>query len=321
VQKNKDTQKIIFETPIHMSRCFFMLRIGITFFLTLAVLSSYAQYSLPKCYLLKKDKVKSVSVVRHTMPTTTVDGLVLKQEVQKPPMLIAKYFINKQGKPDSMYSISQGVAHRKEVFGYSKNQLTNWYTVNHKGDTITAITEEYLGKKEIRRVEKRNGQTTSISSIENGIVLRTYRKSNAMIFGFDSMSAEYNPATKQFRESYFNAGELTHQLLRTWYTNEGKDSFNQRFIQKRKEAGLMPSHNITLAVNKDGKMIIPDGTPFKSQFEALTYDATVKKYQSLESSVLTKFNDEVRSSESALSSRTFNQNVFREKFVYSYEYY
>lgn len=298
-----------------------MLRIGLTCFLSLTLLSAHAQYSLPTCDLLKKDKVKSISVVRHALPTTTVDGLVLKQEVPKPPMLIAKYFINKQGKPDSMYSISQGVAHRKEVFVYSKNQLSKRYTVNHKGDTITTITEEYLSKNKIKREEKRNGKTISISHVKDGIVVQSYRKSNTMIFGFDSMSAAYNSDLKQFRESYYNAGELTHELVRTWFTNEGKDSFNQHFIQLRKEAGLMPSHNISLAVDKQGNMVIPDGTPFKSQFEAMTFETMLKKYQSLESSVLTKFNDQVRSSESAITSRTANQNVFREKFVYSYVFY
>lgn len=298
-----------------------MLRIGLTYFLSLTLLGAHAQYSLPTCDLLKKDKVKSISVVRHALPTTTVDGLVLKQEVPKPPMLIAKYFINKQGKPDSMYSISQGVAHRKEVFVYSKNQLSKRFTVNHKGDTITAVTEEYLSKNKIKREEKRNGKTIGISHVKDGIVVESYRKSNAVIFGFDSMSAAYNSDLKQFRESYYNAGELTHELVRTWFTNGGKDSFNQSFIQLRKEAGLLPSHNITLAVDKQGNMVIPDGTPFRSQFAAMTYEGTVKKYQSLESSVLNKFNDQVRSSESAISSRTANQNVFREKFVYSYEFY
>ena len=244
-------------------------------------ISTNAQVTLPTASVLKKNKVRTIVVRQHNLPSVYVDSSQndANGQLDQPPFIWAKYWINASGYPDSMYNYMQGIAYRKEVFQYrSKGQLRAINTFNFKNEIIQreTVDEGKQGSLIYRTFSK--GQLKAVRHTDKlNRITDSWQLPDARIYGYDSMVYRHDFKADTSTETYYLSGEVSHQLTKKWLGN-GPDSFYQSFYQSSPESGRMPSYTVTLPVDESGKLIVPSDLPFGEMFKSLTYKNRFNRY-------------------------------------------
>lgn len=250
-------------------------------FVALIPFSVLGQVTLPKADVLKKNKVKEVIVFQHNLPSVYADSTQLKASTQldQPPFIWAKYWLNNSGYPDSMHNYIKGVVFRKEVFKYeSKGQLKSIEAFNHKNESVNIEIATIGSKGQIEYTISSKGVLKTVKLTDKShrvIQAKIYTESS--IYGYDSMLYYHDFKSDTSVETYYSNGEVIHQLTKKWIGAK-PDSFYQSFYQSNSEAGRMPSYAVMFPVDANGFLVVPNDMAFGEMFSKINYQNRYKLY-------------------------------------------
>jgi hypothetical protein len=241
---------------------------------------TFGQFTLPTKEVLKSNKVSSVTITKHNLPSSDADSseTMEKSSLDKASFVWAKYWFNAEGLPDSMYNFMQNVAYRKEVYTYRGDEMTAIEVTNHRRESANILKATKLKKGDVvyRNYVKGELNRETFCNKNKEIYFRRIL-TNARIYGYDSIIYIDDIKADTSMETYYLNGKVSHQLSKRWKGTK-PDSFFQDFYQSNAEAGRMPSYSVAFKVTNQGRLMVPNDVSFPAIFEVISYDTRHTNY-------------------------------------------
>jgi len=249
---------------------------SLTAFLLVLSTLTYAQLSLPKHDVLAENNISEITITYNPLTPLDLDSNeITDAKIVAESFNQSKYWFDKNGYPDSVYSFAQKKIFSKTYFQYNSNhELIHLTSVNNYIDTLSETWVEELPKGERIIYNKRGSLLTDVQKVDK--LNRVYyekRITNNNYLGYDSSIYTYKFNEDLEEDKYYSKGKVSHKLTRHWYTSNKRDSFQEVFYQSTTEAGRLPGYSYSFAVNEDGSLLIPENNELGYQFLKINRNA------------------------------------------------
>lgn len=246
----------------------------------------YAQYALPKSEILVKNGVRVIHVAKTPLRMEDWEKKDISDEsFDRRTLGIASYFINSNGRVDSVYRYYgvDALNYDRDIFTYTnENRLTEIKTITPKGEIwLRKLVEMTPNKEWHLRCWQRGVLELEVKSTSDSITYET------ITYRIDSSTKSYYITYYDFendvkKETSYSDGEVLAERTYQWISNNGIPSnfIYTRYV--RANAKEKSKHEISeFLVAEDGHVINKLNGLFTDPFHSYNYFSRYEPFKGI----------------------------------------